>query len=193
MSGSKPATRSKIQHICSWVDHDENNTVTNTLAGCLQACYEEPLCVGIEWGHADGSRANDCVLQKGECNPNANQNWDSYSVSHTLGLVPCLNMSNSTSSCPSGFGFSSVSATLVASSRQVRPAGSGTTSAPPSSTALSSVTLDFYRQRRVKVDWQPGDRCRRLKDGRVMTVVRPRDRRFSAEQRTRWCCSGKYG
>lgn len=51
-------------------------------------------------------------------------------------------------------------------------AGTPRAGGTPPTSALSSVTLDFYRQRRVKVDWQPGDRCRRLKDGKVMTVVR---------------------
>lgn len=42
----------------------------------------------------------------------------------------------------------------------------------PLDPATGAVTLEFYRQRGVKVDWRPGDRCRRLKDGQRFTVVR---------------------
>jgi len=54
----------------------------------------------------------------------------------------------------------------------VRGPGSAPAAAYSPPAPLGEVTLDFYRARDVKVDWKPGDRCKRLKDGRPFTVVR---------------------
>jgi len=60
-------------------------TLLDSLTGmsvdqCKAACAGRSECVGIGYGVASGTRANDCVLHSGRCDVSTNTNWDIYEI-----------------------------------------------------------------------------------------------------------------